>query len=562
MPSVSHGALDKINSIKKHLYPRFWRHRWTLLTALVLVFLHATLPSAIVFLIQGILDDALIQKDESRLFWLPIGLIFIYGLNGIIGYTRGMLTRGMAWKIVTDLRNDVFNHLIHLSISWRLKQQTGHLLSRIMNDISAVQYFVSAIITLIQQPLTIIGLLATAFYMNYKLATICMFILPMVAILIQRFGKHLRGSAQNELDEQADLQAFATETLLGFSSIQAAQAEKDFSHRFSQKNERLRSQKMQHISAQLMPGPIVEFIAAIGIGTTILFGGKQVLSGTIQPGELIAFLVAMSLLNAPFKSLSEAQSLWQKAMAGATNTVAMLETPRPEDPGLLDLQPSDNHVHFKDVSFGYTPSHPVLEKVSFDILPGKITAIQGPSGVGKTTISSLLLRHYTPSSGLITINGTPITEYSLKNLRGKISIIQQHPFLFCASAADNISLGCSSSREEIISAAKRADADEFIQALSDGYDTILSEDGQQLSGGQRQRICIARALLRDSPILILDEATSNLDDESQQSILDSLHRIMKDRTVLLISHDPRLLAAADVIVSLKPLEVGHSRIET
>ena len=174
MPSVSHGALDKINSIKKHLHPRFWRHRWTLLTALVLVFLHATLPSAIVFLIQGILDDALIQKDESRLCWLPIGLIFIYGLNGIIGYTRGMLTRGMAWKIVTDLRNDVFNHLIHLSISWRLKQQTGHLLSRIMNDISAVQYFVSAIITLIQQPLTIIGLLATAFYMNYKLATICM----------------------------------------------------------------------------------------------------------------------------------------------------------------------------------------------------------------------------------------------------------------------------------------------------------------------------------------------------------------------------------------------------
>lgn len=540
----------EIKSLRHHLAPRFWQYRWQFLIALVLVLIHAALPSAIVFLIQGILDDALINKNASRLFWLPLALISIYILNGVVAYSRGMLTRGIAWEVVTELRKDVFAHMLMLSPSWRQAQQTGQLLSRLMNDISSVQYFVSAIITLIHHPLTIIGLIASAFYMNAQLALICLFILPFVAYLIQRFGKRLRGSAQNEFDQSADLQSMTAEALLGFTAIQAAQAEDSFVHRFSSLNTELYQRKMQYISAQLLPGPVVETVAAVGIGLAILFGGQQVLNGHLQPGELIAFLVAMGLLNAPFKAVSEAQALWQRASAGAEAALSILsETPLP-DTGRQELRSTAIDISIHKLCFSYLPETPVLTELTCTIPQGQITALCGPSGVGKTSIAELILRRYPIQSGHIMLNNRPIEEWTRSSLYQHIAMIQQSPFLFHASVRENIMMGQDRSEKELIQAAQSAAAHDFILALPEGYDTILDESGNRLSGGQRQRICIARAFLRNAPLLILDEATSNLDADSQDSIIQSLKELMSDRTVILISHDPRLLDAAHHTITL------------
>ncbi|MEC8381235.1 MAG: ABC transporter ATP-binding protein [Myxococcota bacterium] len=549
MPSTSTGDLEG-NLLRNHLFPRFWKYRWRFAVALVLVIVHAALPSAIVFLIQGILDNALINKDVDKLFWLPLALIAIYVLNGLVAYTRGMITRGLAWEAVTELRKDVFSHLLTLSPSWRQKQQTGELLSRLMNDISSIQYFASAVITLIHHPLTILGLIASAFYMNAQLAVICLFVLPFVAILIQRFGKRLRGSAQNEFDQSADLQSMTAEALLGYSTIQAAQAETLFSKRFSQLNSELFRRKMQYISAQLLPGPVVETVAAVGIGLAILFGGQQVLNDQLQPGELIAFLVAMGLLNAPFKAVSEAQALWQRASAGAQAAYAILHESPLSDTGRHVLNTSKIEIVIRELDFAYQPEKPVLRQFSCAIPDGQITAICGPSGIGKTSIADLILRRYPFQSGEILVNGLPINQWTRSSLINHMAIIQQEPFIFNATVRDNLLMGQDASEVEMIRAAKSAAAHEFILDLPLGYDTVLNETGSILSGGQRQRICIARAFLRNSPLVILDEATSNLDADSQDSIVSALKALMHDRTVILISHDPRLLAVADNIVRL------------
>lgn len=549
MPSTSTGDLEG-SLLQHHLFPRFWKYRWRFSIALVLVLIHATLPSAIVFLIQGILDNALINKDAEKLFWLPLALIGIYVLNGLVAYSRGMITRGMAWEAVTELRQDVFSHVLTLSPSWRQKQQTGQLLSRLMNDISSVQYFVSAIITLIHHPLSIIGLIATAFYMNAELALICLFVLPFVGILIQRFGKKLRGTAQNEFDQSADLQSMTTEALLGHSTIQAAQAEKLFSTNFSTLNNALYRRKMQYISAQLLPGPVVEAVAAVGIGLAILFGGQQVLNDQLQPGELIAFLVAMGLLNAPIKAVSEAQALWQRASAGAQAALTiLLESPTP-DTGSRILDAKKIKITIQDLDFAYQADKPVLSQLNCEIPEQQITAICGPSGIGKTSVADLILRRYPFQGGQIWVNGHPINEWTRHSLVKHIAIIQQDPFVFNATVRDNLLMGQDATEADIIQAAQSAAAHEFIMELPNGYDTILNESGSNLSGGQRQRICIARAFLRNCPLVILDEATSNLDSESQDSIINALKALMNDRTVILISHDPRLLEVAENVVNL------------
>ena len=535
---------EKKNS--RRLLNYYWPYRWQFALAFLMVGIHSAIPATLVILIQKILDDALIQQNEKMLLLLPISLCGLYLLNGILSFGRGMLTQGISWKVVSQLRFELFQHMIYLPIKWRQKQSIGKLLSTLSHDINQIQYAVSAIITAIQKPLTLIGLIAAAFYMNAQLAGIGLILLPLVGWPISHFGKRLREAAQSERDQQAILQETAAESLLGLQTLKTHVAEPLQTDKFQHHNQMVYQQKLRAISARLLPSAVVEFIAAIGIGLAIYFGGQWVLEGKLLPGELIAFMVALGLLNAPLKGLSELQSLWQRAMVGADSLFQVLDIPQSDfEKGRLFGNKNNKNIEieFQHVHFDYGEEK-VLQDVSFTIKPNEIFAIEGPSGCGKSTIASLLLRFYHPQKGQIRIAQTQISEYQIKSLRQNISIVFQHSFLFHTTIWENLTMGKDFSTDEIDDACQKAQIYDFIMQLPQQYQTLVQEGGQRLSGGQRQRICIARAILYDAPIVILDEPTSQLDTKAATEIMTAIQNLIHNKTVILISHNPQMLALA------------------
>jgi ATP-binding cassette, subfamily B, bacterial MsbA len=532
----------------RRLLGLFKPHRAGFAFALVLLGLHSAIPGLLVILIERILDDALIRKDSGLVAVLPFALAGLYALNGLLSYGRGMLTRGISWKVVTQLRARLFGHMLGQGVPWRQKEALGQLLSQLQNDVSSIQYAVSAIITAVQKPLTVAGLLAAAFWMNPILAAAGTAALPLAAWPIHRFGRRLRHESAAELGQQAKVQTLAAETLQGFEVVKSSQAEDFHLRRFSHANEELRRRKMAAIASQLLPGPVVEFIAAGGVGLAIYFGGRMVLDDQLQPGELVAFLFAMGLLNAPLKGLSEMRSLWQRSMAGAESVFSRLDIPG-EEKGGRELSADKVELVIEKLRFDYGEG-PVLDGLEFRIRPGETVALAGPSGSGKSTLAALVQRLYEPEGGSIRINGREVGEYSMESLRRHISVVGQHPFLFHSTVRENLCLGRDFSALRIERALELASALEFVSRLPKGLETVLQEGGMRLSGGQRQRLCIARALLRNAPLLILDEPTSNLDAASEAEVSQALRSLMENRSVLMVTHSPRMLEEADRIIAI------------
>ena len=535
----------------RRLLGYFSPYRAHLALALVLIAVHSAIPGAIVFLIEGILDDVLIARDQQRLAALPALLIGVYTLNGALSFSRGMLTRHVAWKVVTTLRAELFESYLRQDVAWHQQQQTGALLARLSNDVTSIQYGVSGIVTAVQKPLTLLILIAAAFSMNPRLAAIAVVLLPLVAVPIDRFGKRLRATSRQALDNMADLTASSAETLAGIRVVKAFNAEPLRAERFAADNEQQRRLKMSAAAAQLLPSPIVEVIAALGVGGALWAGGRQVLSGQIQPGELIAFLFALGFLNAPLKGLTLIQSLTQRAIAGAEAVfVALDRAPAVTDSGSVTLSASQIHLRFEGVGFSYGDGA-VLSDLDLDLPPGRTVALVGASGSGKSTAASLIPRFYDPTAGRLVLNGRDLRDYTLTSLRAHTAIVSQEGFLFNDTVRANIALGKQASDGEIEAAARAAHAHDFIVSLPSGYETRIDELGLRLSGGQRQRISIARAILRDAPLLVLDEATSALDAESERLVQAALERLMADRTVLAIAHRLSTVRDADEIVVLE-----------
>lgn len=539
----------------RRLLGYFRPYRTHLLIALVMIAVHSAIPGVIVFVIEGILDDVLIAQDSQRLAALPVVFVVIYALNGTLGFARGMLTRYVAWKVVTQLRDELFASYLRQDVTWHQQQPTGALLARLSNDVSNVQYGVSGIVTAVQKPLTLLVLIIAAFSMNPRLAAIAVVVLPLVAIPIDRFGKRLRVRSRQALDNMADLTASSAETLAGIRVVQAFQAESLRESRFSTDNERQRVLKMSADAAQLLPSPIVELIAACGLGAALWSGGQQVMTGQIQPGELVAFLFALGFLNEPLKGLTLIQSLTQRSLAGAEAVFAAIDrAPTILDQGTITLSERRLHLRFEAVSFDYGDG-PVLETLNIDIPPGRVVALVGASGSGKSTAANLIPRFYDPTAGRITLNGTDIRDLSLTSLRAHVALVSQESFLFNDTVWANITLGYPATDAEVQEAARAASAHDFIMALPSGYQTRIDELGMRLSGGQRQRICIARAILRDPPVLVLDEATSALDSESERLVQEALETLMENRTVLAIAHRLSTIQSADEIIVLQ-----HGRV--
>jgi subfamily B ATP-binding cassette protein MsbA len=524
--------------------------RGQLVLSAVLVVVASALPGVLVFLIQKVLDDVLIRKDAGMLALLAPGVVLLYALNGAVNVGRGMLTRSISWRIVTDLRQQVFEKLLLLDIGWHQRTPSGERTSRLLSDINNLQYAMSGVVTALQKPLTLLVLVGSAFWMNPRLAVVAVVLLPLVAIPIDRFGKWVRRSSRDALDGSAMLAANAQETLAGIRVVQVFGGERARQTRFRRLNEAHHEAQLRAVTAQLLPGPVVELIAALGVGAVIWVGGRQVFRGELAPGELIAFLVALGLMNEPLKGLALIQSLLQRALASADVVFGLLDAP----PAIVDAGRAEalppRRITLTGVGFDYGDGE-VLRDVHLTVEAGQRVAIVGASGSGKTTLLSLLPRLRDPTAGVLAWDGVDLRACTLDSVRRQIAVVTQEPFLFDETVRENILFGRPEATEaEIMAAAEAANADGFIRALPKGYDTRIDELGMRLSGGQRQRICIARALLRAAPVLLLDEATSNLDAESEAQVQEALERLMKGRTTFVVAHRLSTVRDADLIVTL------------
>jgi subfamily B ATP-binding cassette protein MsbA len=524
---------------------RPYRARFAL--ALVLMSLQAMIPGALVLLIEQLLDRVLIERDAKMLGWMPLMVIGLYGLNGLLTVGRGMLTRTIAWDVITRLRAALFAQYLRLDLGWHQTHPTGILLARLTNDVNNIQYGVSGIVTAVQQPLTLVALLAAAAWMNPMLTGIAVIGLPLVAWPISRFGRKLRHSVSSSLNNMAALTDSSQQTLSGIEVVQAFGAESERIERFEVENQTQMRLQMQAFMARLLPGPVIELIAAVAVGTVLWVGGQQVFSGQTEPGELIAFMVALGLLNDPLKGIAKINNLNQQAIAGAQAVFEVLDQePAVADEGTLALPDGPLDLELVGVDFDYGEGQ-VLHQVNLHVPAGSVSALVGHSGAGKSTIARLLLRSADPTGGHITLGGVDIKDLPLAELRRAIAVVTQAPFLFDDSVRANISLGLDASDSDIQAAAQAANAHEFIMGLPDGYDTRVREGGSRLSGGECQRLCIARAFLRDAPLLILDEATSALDAKSEAAVQEALSRLMEDRTVVAIAHRLSTVRGADEI---------------
>lgn len=538
-----------------HLYRRllqfvkpYWRR---LAGAMACMLMVSAATSASAFLVKPVLDDIFFKKDLFMLKLLPLAIIVLFLTKGIFDYGQSYLMSYVGQRIIADLREKIYNHLQSLSLSFFTRHPTGVLMSRIINDVNLVQGAVSeAVTSLIKDFFTIIGLVFVVFYRDWKLALVAMVIFPMAIYPLVKFGRKLRTYSYRSQTTMGDISSILMETISGNRIVKAFNMEDYERKRFAGENRKLFHLLMKSVRVRALSHPLMEFLGGLGIAFIVFYGGYNVIKGEATPGTFFSFLTALFMLYEPVKRLSGVNNTIQQGLAAASRIFEVLDT-APEitnKPGAKVLKSINKGIEFQDVSFRYEEEM-VLKNINLKIKVGEVVAFVGASGGGKTTLLNLLPRFYDVSSGRILIDGIDIRDYTVESLRSMIGIVTQQTILFNDTVKNNIAYGkMGEPMEEIIKAAQAANAHGFIQNLPQGYDTIIGEQGIKLSGGERQRISIARALLKNAPILILDEATSSLDSESEIEVQKALEYLMQGRTTLVIAHRLSTIRRADRIV--------------
>ena len=510
------------------------------------------------YLIKPVLDDIFIEKNASMLRILPIAVLALFIVKGVCTWGNNYLMSRVGQSIIARLREQLYNHLQSLSLSFFDKTPTGTLISRITNDVNLLQGAVSDTITgLLKDSFSIFGLLFVIFYRDWQLALCAMVVLPIAFYPIVKFGRMLRGISTKSLQSMGGLLVILHETLGGNRIVKAFNMEEYEKRRFAKENRRLFQLTMKSVSVRSLSPPVMEFLGGLGIVFIIWYGGSSVIHGTSTPGNFFSFLAAVIMLYEPVKRLSSANNSIQQGLAGAQRVFEIIDTqPDIQDrPDAVELPPVRNGIELQHVRFSYG-DETVLSDIDIKVDVGEVVALVGVSGAGKTTLVNLIPRLYEVTGGAVLIDGIDIRNVTLSSLRRQIGMVTQQSILFDDTVRNNIAYGeITKGDEAIIAAAKAANAYDFISRLPKGFDTFIGEQGIRLSGGERQRICIARALLRDAPILILDEATSSLDSESELEVQKALDNLMAGRTTLVIAHRLSTIQKADRIVAL-----SHGRV--
>lgn len=533
-------------------------YRLHLLGAVVCAVLVALLTATYAYLVKPLLDEIFFKKNTGMLAILPLMVLGASALKGGATYGRAYLMRFVANRIIRDIRDQLYQHLLVMPLGFFNRHTTGKLMSRVLNDVTMVQTLISNVVKdLFQQVITLIFLVGILFYQNWALALMAVVVLPLAYYPIKRFGQRLRRISLARQEKMADLSSLLQETFSGIRIVKGFTGEKYEAERFKTRNRDYFRKTMKTVRISELAPFLMEIIGALGAALIIWTGGYQVVQGSMSPGAFFSFLAACWLMYAPARHITRAHNTIQISLAGVDRVFAMLDsqTERHFDKGRKDLAPFRHDIQFQDVTFYYEESRePALEKVSFTVKAGELVALVGMSGAGKTTLANLIPRFYEINEGSILVDGVDIREVTLGSLRNQIGVVSQDTVLFNDTVSNNIAYATTTSTESIIKAAEAAYAHLFIEKLPESYQTVIGEQGFRLSGGERQRLAIARAILKNQPILILDEATSNLDAESEEMIQKALKHLLKGRTTFVIAHRLATVMNAHKILVI---EQGH-----
>lgn len=518
--------------------------------AMVFMSLVAGTNGLTAFIVKPVLDKIFFERNAEMLYLIPVGVILLYVAKGVFEYLQAYLMGFVGQRVITDIRNLVFSSLQRQPLSFFDKTPTGTSISRIINDVSLVQSTVSdAFTAILKDAFSIIGLIFVVFYRDWKLATIAFIILPFSTYPIVAFGRRLRKISTSTQKSIARLTSFLHETITGQRIVKAFSMEEYENQRFGVENDQLFRINMKRHKARALSHPIMEVLGGIAIGVIIWYGGREVISGASTPGNFFSFTAALLMLYEPIKRLNKENHNVQQGLAASQRVFEIIdrEPEVMEKANAVPLERIKGAIDFTDVFFKYEDKM-ILKGLNLKIKADEVIAVVGESGAGKTTLVNLVPRFYDVASGSIEIDGTDIRDVTLKSLRENVALVTQDVILFNDSIKNNIAYGVIPDMEKIERAARMAYAHDFITKLPKGYDTVVGEKGTRLSGGQKQRIAIARALHKDAPILILDEATSSLDVASEVEVQKALENLMKGRTTIIIAHRLSTVMNADRIV--------------
>jgi ATP-binding cassette subfamily B protein len=495
---------------------------------------------------------------------LALAVLAIYLARAVLQFLRSYLAHIAGWGVVADVRQFIYEHMQRLSLRFYEDKQVGQLMSNVVNDTELFEQLIAhAIPDVVVNVITLVGVTAVLFALNWQLTLLSSIPIPFILIALALYARIVRPAFRNRQRDLGDLNAMLNDNLSGIREIKAFTREREQADRVHTRIEGYRNSLLRALRLMAIFEPFVTLTSSLGMVIVIYFGGRQALEGTLPVADLVAFFLYLEMFYAPIHNLSGAWEAVQSSLAGADRVAGLLE----EEPEPLNAPAAvpmagraRGEIIFRDVNFSYIAGSPVLEGINLSVPAQSVVALVGPTGVGKSTLVSMIPRFYDVSAGMITLDGRDIRQYTLDSLRRQISIVLQDVFLFYGTVRENILFGRpGASDAEILAAVRTANADEFIADLPDGLDTLIGERGVKLSGGQKQRLSIARAVLKDAPILILDEATSSVDTETERLIQQALDRLIRGRTTVIIAHRLSTVRNADQIVVLEDksiLETG------
>jgi ABC-type multidrug transport system fused ATPase/permease subunit len=539
----------------------FWRllgflrpYKWSLVVSVLLAVGSQAAAVAMAFLTGGALEEALRSVDRSTIYLFAFAILGLGLVRALLMMGRRLISGRQALAVEFDMRNGLYAKLQRLSFGFYDSHQTGQLMSRATVDLQAVRFFLGyGLIFFFQHVMTIVGVTAVMFVVNWRLALAATAITPFIVIVAYRYSTVSHPILRDVQQKMADVATVAEESIVGVHVVKSFAQEGTESRKFARRSESVFGRSVDANRQRALYVPLLSFLPLVAQAIVLLVGGRMVIRGDLGFGEFIAFNVLVVMMVMPLRMLGMWIGQSQRATASGERIFEVMDEPEmvSDRPGAVDLPEGDGRVRFQSVSFGYDERRPVLEGIDLELQPGRTVALIGHTGSGKTTLASLVPRFYDVTSGRITIDGLDVRDAKLTSLRREIGIVAQDPFLFSATVRENIAFGRPDATDEKVEeAARLAQAAEFIDDLPEGYETVIGERGITLSGGQRQRIAIARALLLDPRILLLDDATASVDATTEARIRLGLRQAMRGRTTIIIAHRLSTLALADELVVL------------
>lgn len=537
----------------KRLWPMIAPFKFGIIAAMIAMMLNASVDAYLIAMLQPLIDTGF--NDSNRGF-LKVMAFIVVGLiiaRGITSFISGYCLAWVSGKVVMEMRQKVFKHLMFMPVTFFDQNSSGKLLSRITYDSEQVaSASANSLQSVVREGFYILILIGTMFYFSWRLSLVLFVVGPIIAILIRLVSKRFRELSRNMQDSMGSMTESAEQMLRGHKVVLSFGGQKVEEERFIGTSNDMRRKGMKMMAATAISDPIIQIIASFALAVVLfLAGSPEIMGDTLTAGEFAAVIGALMGILRPLKTLTNVNAQFQRGMAACQTLFALFDMPTEKDHGTHQVERAKGDIRFENVTFSYVgKSTPALKNISFELPAGKTLALVGRSGSGKSTIANLITRFYELDSGTIRLDGRDVRDYNLNNLRSQCAIVSQQVHLFNDTIANNIAYAAQDkySREQIIAAARAAYAMEFIEQLPDGLDTVIGENGVNLSGGQRQRLAIARALLRNAPVLVLDEATSALDTESERAIQAALTELQKNRTVLVIAHRLSTIENADEIL--------------